>query len=61
MLAGAISIGLIVYMIMSFFISSKASGVKENIEELTSSVRIERIIQVVALTEHSGLIHASSV
>ena len=61
MVAGAITIGLVIYMIMSFFISGKASGAKENIEELTSSVRIERSIQVTALTDYSGLINASSV
>jgi type VI secretion system protein ImpK len=61
MLAGAVTIGLVVYMIMSIFISNKASGVKENIEELSSSVLFEPSQQVAALTQYSGLIHASAV
>ena len=60
MVAGAATIGLLIYMILSFFVSSKASGVNDDLEELISSVRYEVLVPVAVLMPKIESIHASS-
>lgn len=61
MVAGAVTIALIVYMIMNFSISRKASSVREDIENLTVSVRVEESTQDNAFIAIIGFVDAQSI
>ncbi len=56
--AAAVAIGLLIYMVMSFYISQKAGGVKSSIEELAAIQSLDKQVHLATLNATPARIDA---